>query len=360
MNPSEGNAQIERGGVQGTVRWGIVGTGVIAGRFAADLPRARNAVLTAVTSRSSANVARFVASHGGVAYDTLTQMLSADMVDAVYVATPNTTHFGIALAAMEAGKAVLVEKPLAATSAEAEELALFAASRGVFLMEAMWTRFLPAIAFVRSALRDGTLGEIRHVTADLSFLKAYDPKSRFFDPMLGGGALLDLGVYPVSLCLDLFGLPDEMHGTWQPAPSGVDLSATISMRFGRTMVELSCGFDRLGDNRLIIEGSKATLVVQPPFIAARTIIEGRDGPALRLARISGRTLLARAAGKLVRSVKLPGLKRHAFGYDGHGLQFEADAVAEALSKGWSQHAIAPHNHSIKTLQIIEKVLKPVI
>ncbi len=335
------------------IRWGVVGAGVIAGHFASDLAFASRAVLAGVASRSSATASDFAARHGGKAYADLAAMLADQAIDAVYIASPNETHFAAAMAAIAAGKAVLVEKPLATSAMEAEQIAASAAARGVFAMEAMWTRFLPALAFVRETIRSGAIGRIRRVRGELAFHQPYYAGSRFFDPARGGGALLDLGVYGISLCLALFGEPDAVDGGWKAAPSGVDLSATADMRFGEIHAAVACALDRTGANLFVIEGSEATLVLQPPFNAVRMVVAGKPGPALRLAAASGMSAPARIARKLARTLPLPGLQRRPFAFAGHGLQFEIDAVGEALAAGAIEHRLAPLADSIATLRIID-------
>jgi predicted dehydrogenase len=178
------------------VGWGIVGTGKIAEHFAADLAHVDGAYVAAVTSRSFDKAADFAARHGGNAHAQLASLLCDEGVDAVYVASPNDSHFNAALAAISANKGVLVEKPLVTTLADAERLSALALERNIFLMEGMWTRFLPAIAFLRNAIQSGTIGEVLRLKGELAFLQPYDPDNRFFDPAKGGGALLDPGRLP--------------------------------------------------------------------------------------------------------------------------------------------------------------------
>jgi predicted dehydrogenase len=336
--------------------WGIIGTGVIAEHFAGDLTLARTACPGSIWSRSSDKRADFAARHGLRAHGSLAELLADADIDAVYIATPNETHAAFAEAAIMAGKAVLVEKPLARNPAEAERIVALAAARGVFLMEGMWTRFLPAMTFVREVIRRGELGDILGVEAELAFPQAYSAHSRFFDPARGGGSLLDLGVYGISLCLDLFGAPQASGGSWRAAPGGVDMSARVELRYGTMTATVSSAFDRTGANLFVITGSRRSLVLQPPFNAVRMVVSGAGGPALALARAGGNGLLARLARKSTRVLPLPGLARQRFDFAGHGLHFEADAVGEALAAGRTAHARAMPADSLQTLRIIEGVL----
>jgi predicted dehydrogenase len=337
------------------IRWGIVGTGIIANHFASDLALVKNARLEAVVSRSLATASNFTNAHGGHPHDSLDGILSNDAIDAIYIASPNDTHFSTAEAAIAAGKAVLVEKPLVVSSAEAVRLKSLAQAKGVFVMEAMWTRFLPAMTYVRDVIRSGDMGEILAVNGELAFHQPYSSQSRFFDRARGGGSLLDLGVYGLSLCLDLFGKPDAVDGEWCCAPTGVDLSAQVNLRFGGFTARVKCGLDQTGANLFIIQGSKATLVVQPPFNAACMIVQG-TGAFMPMVTKPGVSSFARISRKLARTIPLPGVSRLSFPFEGHGLQFEIEAVGQALVDGLTEHPLAPLDDSIETLRIIEAVV----
>ena len=147
----------------------------------------------------------------------LQALVEAPDIDAIYIASPNAVHRDHAALALAAGKAVLIEKPLTTCATDARVLAEAAAAGGAFTMEALWTCFLPAIAELRMLLREERLGTIRRVRAELAYEKPFDAGSRFFDPKLGGGSLLDLGIYPIALCLHLFGHPKSIGGTWRSA-----------------------------------------------------------------------------------------------------------------------------------------------
>lgn len=333
------------------VRWGIAGTGTIANSFASDFRFAGNAMLAAVSSRSAENAQAFAARYGGIrSYHDIRALAADPDIDAIYVASPNAMHRDHAALALAAGKAVLVEKPLTASVADARALAGAAAASGAFAMEALWTCFLPAIAETRALLGEARLGTIRHVRAELAYAKPFDANSRFFDPTLGGGSLLDLGIYPIAVCLSLFGQPNSFGGSWKNAPTGVDVSADVSLAFDDFDAHLSCGFDCNGQNHFVIEGERGTLVIDAPFLKASRLFVATSLPARKLMTSAGQTLF-----KAARRIPLPGLKRFDHAFPGNGLQFEIEAASAAILEGRREHALMPLSRSIEALKIIEAI-----
>jgi predicted dehydrogenase len=213
------------------VNWGILGTGSIAGALVGGIREADGRV-AAVGSRDAARAAAF-AERFEIPdfYGSYEELLADDEIDAVYVATTNELHHRNTLDAIGAGKAVLCEKPFALNSHQAEEMAAAARSAGVFVMEAMWMRFIPATVALLEMVERGDLGEIRAVAADFCFRADAGPEHRLVDPALGGGALLDLGVYPISLAMLLLGEPDAISAQASIGPSGVDEQVAASMVF---------------------------------------------------------------------------------------------------------------------------------
>ncbi len=243
-----------------TLRWGILGTGGIAHTFASDLRLTESGVVSAVGSRSRGAADRFADEFGIEGRHPSYELLVADPgVDVVYVATPHPMHRDNAILALRAGKPVLVEKPFAMNAVEAAEIVAVARERRLFAMEAMWTRFLPHIAVVRDWLAQGTLGEIVTVTADHGQWFAEDAEFRLFAPELGGGALLDLGVYPVSFASMILGTPNRIAAVIDPAFTGVD--AQTSMVFGYesgAQAVLGCTLRAKSPTRASIVGTRRT------------------------------------------------------------------------------------------------------
>jgi predicted dehydrogenase len=212
------------------VRWGILGTGKIARAFATALKDTPGAVLTGVGSRGVDNAQAFAREFGGAAYGSYQALADAPDVDLVYIGTPHPQHAANALMALEAGKGVLCEKPFTMNRREAEQVAALARSRKLFLMEAMWTRFMPALAEVKRIIASGEIGNARHLTADFGFTAEFGPEHRVFNPMLGGGALLDLGIYPLSLATALLGPVESVTAQAEMGETGVDVQTGFSLR----------------------------------------------------------------------------------------------------------------------------------
>ncbi|MDU0343545.1 Gfo/Idh/MocA family protein [Bosea rubneri] len=333
--------------------WGIVGTGAIAGLFAEDLHLIPGARLGAVHSRSLDKAQDFAARFGGAtAYDDLDAFLADPAIEAVYIATPNNLHALQALAAIAAGKPVLIEKPIALSSGDVEAIAKAAAERGVFAMEAMWTRFLPAIVALRQHLAAGRIGRIRRLRADLSYFHPQQPGSRFFEPALGGGAALDLGVYPLSLALHLLGQPERVEGRWFSSASGVDLRSEFALHYPEATAELSCGFDRDGANLLLIEGSEGSLRIEAPFLKAQRLMQFAPGALATPWRERNNPAFLR---KVLDRLPLPGVRRETFPFPGNGLQFQAQAVMTAIRTGATRCETMPLAESAAVLGMIEMV-----
>ncbi len=340
--------------------WGVIGTGRIAEQFARDLPLVPNARLAGVVSRRVDRAQNFADTFGldeAAAFDDPARMIADPQVEAIYIATPNDTHRSLAELALSASKPVLIEKPLATSAADAEVLRRLATDNGTFIAEAMWTRFLPAIRQLQTTIEEGRLGQMQRIDAELAFHQPYDKTSRFYSAGQGGGAMLDLGVYPLSLCLALAGKPENVSGRWWAAPSGVDEAAEFTLDYPDIQAKLRCGFDSDGVNQFIVKGTEATAILAPPFNGARMLMVARQSGLAWLATLPGkRSLAACAIRKLVRDTVLPpGLQRMRYDSDGYGLHYQIEAVSEAVLAGRKSCPISPIEDSIEVLQIIEQV-----
>ncbi|MBD8868053.1 Gfo/Idh/MocA family protein [Nocardioides donggukensis] len=270
-----------------TVRWGIAGTGGIAEAMAADLARVSDAELVAIGSRRPETARAFAeavgrdglqGTHGEARAHDYAGLVADDGVDAIYVATPHPQHRDLALACLRAGRAVLVEKAFTATLAGAEEVVRTARETGTFCMEAMWTRFVPAVVRARQLVADGAIGTVRTVQADLGAYRTYDPTSRLFDPALGGGATLDLGVYVVSIAQHFLGDPDRVHAAGTTYPNGTDASVGILLGYddGRSAT-LTCSLEAASPARAVLLGDAGSIELMPRFHHPERLVLRRNG-----------------------------------------------------------------------------------
>ncbi|MBF4578899.1 Gfo/Idh/MocA family protein [Frigoribacterium sp. VKM Ac-2530] len=251
-----------------SIRWGILGAGGIADTFVNDLTAAGIAV-AAVGSRDADKARRFADDHGiTTAHGSYDDLVADPEVDAVYVATPHVFHERNALLAIRSGKHVLVEKPFTVSADEAGRVLAAAREAGVVALEAMWTRYLPQQARLREVVRSGVIGEPRLLTAAHMQSLPTDPHHRLNDPALGGGALLDLGVYPVSFAHDLLGPVDAVAATAVLSDQGVDVRTGITLRHANGATStLFCALDTAGRNDAVVHGSAGRVEIDHTFYA---------------------------------------------------------------------------------------------
>jgi predicted dehydrogenase len=315
-------------------RWGILGTGWIATLFATDLRLLDDAELVAVGSRSQESADAFGAEYGaGRCYPTYAELVADPDVDAVYIASPHPKHHEDALMAIEAGKAVLCEKPFTVNAAQAREVVAAASARGVFVLEAMWTRFLPHIVRVRELVASGVLGEVRSVYADHGQWFARDPKHRLFDPALGGGALLDLGIYPVSFASMVLGTPSKVTAVSDPAFTGVDAQTSILLQHnGGAQAVLTCTLEAASPVTAVIVGTEARIEIDRTWYAPTTFrLVTRDGEVTEYAE--------------------PAEER--------GMQYEAAEVGRCLRAGLLESPALPLAETISIMETLDEVRRQI-
>lgn len=216
-----------------TTSWGIIGPGKIAKKFAAALGMVDGAALRAVASRDAGRAAAFAQEYGAaVGYGSYEELVADEAVDAVYIATPHGFHAEHAILCLRHGKAVLCEKPMALSAREA--LSMVAASResGAFLMEAMWTRFIPLMGSVMELVGSGKIGALKYIRADFGFLAPFNPDGRLYNMRLGGGSLLDIGIYPLFLCTQLLGRSAKVVAAGDLSPTGSDVTCHAVLQYG--------------------------------------------------------------------------------------------------------------------------------
>jgi predicted dehydrogenase len=313
------------------LRWGLIGTGLIAGVFAGDLELTDSGRVVAVGSRRMDSAERFADRFDIPNRHASYQALVEDPdVDAVYVATPHPMHRDDAMLALNAGKPVLVEKPFTMNAEEAKEVVAAARGSSLFLMEAMWTRFLPHIAEVRRLLAEGAVGEIISVSADHGQWFPRDAETRFFSPELGGGALLDLGVYTVSFASMVLGTPDRVVALSEPAFTGVDGQTAMLFSYaGGAQAVLHC-----------------TVCAKSPTRAAIVGTEGRI-------EIDGDDFYAPNSFTLIPRVGEP--TRVEIPHEGHGLRHQADEVARCLRAGLLESLLLPLDETVSIMETLDAV-----
>ena len=262
-----------------TIGWGILGAGGIAQAFTTDLI-ANGFTVAAVGSRAQSTADEFAATHGiPNAYGSYEELVADPTVSVVYVATPHPFHAANATLALNAGKHVLVEKPFTLNADEARELVALAESKGLVILEAMWTRWLPHMVRLREVIASGLIGDVRTVFADHNQKLPTDPAHRINSPELGGGALLDLGIYPVSFAWDILGEPESISALSSPTATGVDRQT--SMVFGYAdgqQAILQCALDTRGPNVASVLGTEGWIEIAATFYTpSNFVVYNNDG-----------------------------------------------------------------------------------
>jgi predicted dehydrogenase len=311
------------------IRWGVVGPGRIAEKVVQDFDVVEGARAVAVASRSLDRARDFASRHGiERAHGSYAEILADPDVDVLYVATPHPQHHAIALAALQAGKALLIEKAFTATVAGAREVVELSRETGVFVMEAMWTRFQPAVVRLRELIADGAIGEVRSVQADLGVQRDFDPTDRLFAIDLGGGALLDLGVYVVSFAQMLLGDPDTVTATGSVFETGVDAEASLLLGYadGRSATLMTSLRNALPGQARVF-GTAGWIDVLPRFHHPQTIVLHR-------------------AGAEPEEITLPQL--------GGGYSHELIEVTQCLRAGRTESAVMPLADTLAVQEVLEQ------
>ena len=316
----------------GPLRWGILGTGLIAETFTTDLKLTDSGIVAAVGSRTQEAADRFAQKHGiGRAHSSYESLVADPEIDVVYVATPHPMHRDNAILALEAGKPVLVEKPFTMNAVEAREIVAVAREKKLFAMEAMWTRFLPHMMVVRDWLTQRVLGEIVSVSADHGQWFAEDPDFRLFAPALGGGALLDLGIYPVSLASMATGgqLPERVEAVARMTDTGVDAQASMLFVYpGGAQATISTSLDVRTANSAAINGTEGRILIPQPWARTSPVeVSTPDGTSL--------------------STSLP--------HQGHGLRHQAAEVHRLLREGLTQSPVIPLAETLAVMRTLDMV-----
>jgi predicted dehydrogenase len=311
------------------VRWGVLATGGIATRFAADMQRVGDGEIVAVGSRSAARAAAFGEHFGiGRCHGSYDDLIADPEVDVVYVATPHASHAALTIAAVEAGKHVLCEKPLALDAAQARSMTAAAEANDRFLMEALWSRFLPAYRLLGEAVAAGRIGVPLVVEADFGFRRPVEPDHRLFDRALGGGSVLDLGIYPLQLCRLVLGPPDDVRAVGHVGETGADevMAAVLHHPAGTLGVVKSA-------------------IRVPLSCTAR--ISGSEG-AIELPAFMHCPLHLVVDGEVVDAR-----------FEGEGLRFQAEEVHRCLREGRRQSDVMPWSESLGLAETMDAVRRQI-
>ena len=313
-----------------SLRWGILGPGGIARAFTSDL-RTAGLDVAAVGSRRQQTADAFAADFGiPRAHGSYEDLVADPDVDIVYVATPHPMHAANALLAIEAGKHVLVEKPFTLNAAEAAEVRDAAAARGVLAMEAMWTRYLPHMVRIRELIASGALGEVRAVIADHTQLLPDDPAHRINALELGGGALLDLGIYPISFAWDILGAPLSIAASARIGDAGSDTEVATVMAHESGAISTSLSASRAaGPNTATVIGTQARIEIDRVWYSATSFrVVGPDG-AVR--------------------------EEYRSDIDGRGMQYQALAAERVIGEGRTDSDILPIDETVAIMETLDEI-----
>jgi predicted dehydrogenase len=312
-----------------TLNWGIVSTGQIADKFCGDMPHVPNAKIMAVAARTLADAKTFAIKHNiEKAYQGYQTLFDDPEINVIYVATPHNFHFQHVKSALLAGKNVLCEKPITISSDEFKTLAALAKQKNLFLMEAVWTYFLPAVIQAKQWVKEGRIGNLKHIKADFGYLIPYEPEGRMYNPYLAGGCLFDMGIYPLAIAqyFNPGPLIDIVVKT-QFSPHKVEDDFVLLASCNNVTLSLAASFRCRLQNSALIIGDKGYIKI-PNFWRAKScalyeldekIDEFTDSPI------------------------------------GWGLNHEAREVSSAIMNNQVEHSIVPHSVSLLLQQQIEQV-----
>lgn len=313
------------------IKWGIIGPGIIAKQFASDFKHCQYGELHAVASRNKERACSFAKEFDVLkCYYNYDDLYNDEEIDVIYVATPHNFHFEQSANALRAGKAVLCEKPITVNPNEFKELVKIANESGQYLAEGMWTFFLPAIKKAKLWANSGRIGEIRHLKIDFGYPKEFDANSRLYNPDLAGGALLDMGVYPVSLAyLFMESDPTNVKTIVRKAPSGVDDDVSILFEYENAVASLSTSFRCKLPNWAYIIGTDGYIAI-PDFWRAKECY----------------------------MYHMDNLVEHFIAdRDNFGFDYEIDSVSENLMDKKLQSEIVSHATSLKFQEHMELIMK---
>jgi len=316
-----------------TIRWGILGAGRIARKFATDLKLVEDAELVAIGSRSQQSADDFAAEFPvKYRHDSYLALAQNPEVDVIYVATPHVLHHENTLLCLQHNKAVLCEKPFAMNARQANEMIALAKSKDLFLMEALWTKFQPHFKKMQEMIAQGMLGEIRSVLVNFGFVPPDPAPARLFDAALGGGTLMDIGIYNVFMALNTLGKPDHIDAVMTPAPTGVDEMCAVTFRYkSGALAQLFSTFSANLATDADIGGTKGRIRLTSRFYETSSSVEYFPG------RVNTRQVI-------------PLEKETGFGY-----QYESRHVNDCLRNGQTESDIMSFADTLVLMETLDKI-----
>lgn len=315
----------------GKNRWGILGTGTIAHKFASDLKFVENAELVAVGSRSLENAKVFADKFNVLlSFGSYQQLAECEEIDIVYIATPNNFHHPNTLLCLNNGKAVLCEKPFALNEKQASEMINLAREKNLFLMDALWTKFLSHYQKMMEIVKSGSLGDIKVVLANFGFRANAEPNSRLLNPELGGGSLMDIGIYNIFTTLDILGKPDEINVSINSTEQGIDEQCAVVFKYDNgAMASLFSTISANLGTEVEISGTLGRLKLATPFYDSTSVLEHY---------VDGKKTV-------IETEKEEGL----------GYQYEARHATNCLLDGKTESTVVPHADSILLMQTLDQI-----
>jgi predicted dehydrogenase len=313
------------------IRWGIIGLGKIANKFAEAVGNVDGVELYAVASRNGESAATFAKKYNATCcYENYEHLAKDPKVDIVYIATPHAFHKDHTLLCLNNLKPVLCEKPLAHKYSDVRTMIEVSRSRKVFMMEAMWTRFLPPVNKALDLIKEGQIGEVKKVKADFGFQSPFDPKSRLYDMSLGGGSLLDVGVYPLFLALTILGEPIDIKTTAKLSSTGADEEFHALMQYPNAEAEVSSSIVSNTKLEALITGTEGTISFLSPWYRQTSIVlTKKDGSK----------------------------KEFSFDYSGNGFEYQIREAMNCLKSGAIESSTMPHGFSLLQSKILDELCK---
>lgn len=312
-------------------RWGVIGPGSIAHQFAQALAISENGALAAVASRNRERAQAFADQYGAsVVYDSYEALWSSSEVDGIYIATPHSHHFAPALQCLKAGKHVLLEKPLTVNAGQTQQLIDASEACGVVFQEALWSRFMPCFAKIKSWLSNGAIGELQYITSQIGFYKEDRADHRLLDPARAGGAILDLGVYSVSLSQFLLAeYPSEIQAMGSLHPNGVDRHVLANLRYpSGVLSQFTCTIGAECANTMTLHGRKGQIHIKAPFW---------NGLGATLVRADGST------------------EQEDYSHMANGFEYQIEGVMQAAAQGQLCAPVMSHADSLNVMQTLDEI-----